>query len=73
MASLFKKNKKRQRKNLTSLYFGLSGTRTHDQLIKSQLLYQLSYKPVINDNNYNSENINNQYSIVKQFANIGIL
>ena len=26
--------------------FGPGGTRTHDQLIKSQLLYQLSYKPL---------------------------
>lgn len=31
---------------MEAFYFGLRGARTLDQLIKSQLLYQLSYKPL---------------------------
>lgn len=31
---------------MEAFYFGLRGVRTLDQLIKSQLLYQLSYKPL---------------------------
>ena len=32
---------------MEAFYFGLRGARTLDQLIKSQLLYQLSYKPLL--------------------------